>query len=120
VDVFVYCQFWTRNAANKGVQLLRQYPKPHTAPEMNKEIVLLLSLELDLAQIDSRFMALLCPTRPMNADQGDDKGILMNGIPTPSTKKQQTRPSQRSGTTTASGEENHGETLQCERRAENG
>ena len=89
-------QFRTRESATGGVQLIGEYLKPHTAVQMNKEMMVLFAQELDPARRDSRYKAPFCQMQAVNASDGDEDGILMDGAPPPvPTLQRITRASQR-------------------------
>lgn len=85
-NVFVFLvsqQFRNRNSATGGVQLIGEYLKPHTAVQMNKEMMVLFAQELDPTRRDGRYRAPFCQMQLVSATDGDEDGILMDGAPPP-------------------------------------
>ena len=99
-------QFRTRDTAARGVQLLGQYLKPHTAAQMNKEMMVLFAQELDPVRRDTRYRAPFCQLEVKNASDGDEDGLLMDGAPPPKpTHPRVTRASQKAVTQEAASDE---------------
>ena len=93
---YVSQQFRRRNSAAGGVQLIGEYLKPHTAVQMNKEMMVFFAQELDPRQRDTRYTAPFCHMDPKDSSDGDKDGILMDGAPPPVRKlKRITRASQK-------------------------
>ena len=76
-------QFRTRDTTARGVHLVGQYLKPHTAVQMNKEMLVLFAQELDPRRRDTRYRAPFCQMLPKNGSDGEEDGLLMDGAPPP-------------------------------------
>ena len=98
-------QFRTRDTATRELQLVDQYLKPHTAVQMNKEMMVLFAQELDPGRRDTRYRAPFCQLESKNASDGDEDGLLMDGAPPPPRNQRRvTRASKKAEAVDVSGE----------------